>query len=72
MTEYFSDIERARNITEIRNILYLIRKKYAISLGFISTLLDEYQGRHRQVGQRFIKLKEEVLNRLRMIFTHQI
>ena len=68
MTEYFPDIERARNITEIREILYLIRKKYSLSLGYISAILDEYQGRHRQVGHRFTKLKEEILSVLSSIF----
>ncbi len=65
MTEYFKDIEQARNITEIKEILYLIRKKYSITLTSIHTLLDAYQGRHRQVGQRFNRFKEKVLIELR-------
>ena len=64
MTEYFKDIEQARSITEIREILYLIRKKYSAPLTSVFALLDAYQGRYRQVGHRFKRLKEDVLKEL--------
>ncbi len=69
MTEYFKDIEQARNITEIKEILYLVRKKYFTSLTSVFALLDAYQGKYRQVGHRFKQLKENVLKELRCIFT---
>ena len=68
MTEYFKDIEQARNITEIREILYLITKKYSKTFTSIYVLLDAYQGKHRQVGQRFKTLKEAILKELRIVF----
>lgn len=68
MTEYFKDIEQARNLTEIRKILYLISKKYSKSLTLVYNLLDAYEGKHRQVGQRFKKLKEAILQELRIVF----
>ena len=68
MTEYFTDIEQARNLTEIREILYFINKKYSKSLSSIYVLLDAYQGKYRQVGQRFKTLKEDILKELRMLF----
>ena len=68
MTEYFKDIEQARNLTKIREILYLISKKYSKSLTPVYDLLDAYQGRHRQVGQRFKKLKEVILQELCIVF----
>ena len=68
MTEYFTDIEQARNLTEIREILYFINKKYSKSISSIYVLLDAYQGKYRQVGQRFKTLKEEILKELRMLF----
>ena len=71
MTEYFNDIEQARNITEIREILYLIKRKYSKSLTSIYALLDAYEGRHRQVGQRFKRLKETILKELFIIFVKE-
>lgn len=68
MTEYFTDIEQARNLTGIREILYFINKKYSKSISSIYVLLDAYQGKYRQVGQRFKTLKEEILKELRMLF----
>lgn len=68
MTEYFTDIEQARNLTEIREILYFINKKYSKSLSSIYVLLDAYQGKYRQVGQRFKTLKDDILKELRMLF----
>lgn len=73
MTEYFKDIEQARNITEIKEILYLVlylvHKKYFTSLTSVFALLDAYQGKYRQVGHRFKQLKENMLKKLRGIFT---
>ncbi len=68
MTEYFNDIQNAQNITEIKEILYYIQKKYRTPLTKIHGLLNSYQGRHRQVGQRFKSLKDEILKELRAIF----
>lgn len=71
MIEYFNDIEQARNLTEIRDILYLISKKYARPLASIYALLDEYQGRYRQVEQRFKALKKIILNELKHLFVNR-
>lgn len=68
MTEYFKDIDQAHSITEIREILYLITKKYSKSLTSIYDLLDAYQGKHRQVGQRFKKFKKVILKELSIKF----
>jgi len=71
MTEYFKDIEQAHNLTEIREILYLIRKKYNYSLLIVHELLDAYQGKHHQVGQRFKKLKRTILEELEVLFANR-
>ena len=68
MTEYFKDIENAQNITEIREILYYIQKKYQTPLTKIYSILDSYQGRYSQVGQRFKSFKDDILKELRAIF----
>jgi len=72
MTEYFKDIEQARNLTEIREILYLINKKYLEPLSSIYVLLDAYQGKFRQVGQRFKTLKQTILKELRIRFVKKV
>ena len=59
MTEYFTDIEQARNITEIKEIFYLISKRYSISLTSVFALMDDYQGKYRHLLIVFIKISLE-------------
>ena len=68
MTEYFKVIEKARNTTEIREIIHYIRKKYRLPLASIIDLLDSYEGKSRQVGQRFKTLKKAIIKELQRMF----
>ena len=53
------DIEKATSVTEIRLILKYSAYKHDLSLiSSLKSLLDVYEGKHRQVGRRFNALKD--------------